>query len=125
MTLGKCKDRKYPPVLSVWISTDGHYAFIEFRTIADAEECRDIGHFKLLGRDLRVGKTKLATGLSGVQSFAETEISAAKSYNFQAFDQLLSDSPTMILLFGEVLDLSQVTSEDDFVAVEVDFRREC
>jgi hypothetical protein len=90
MTLGKCKDRGYLPILSVWISTDGHYAFVEFRTIADTEECRDIGHLKLLGRDLRVGKTKLASGASGVQSLVESEAHQKKKHTFDYYSKLIS-----------------------------------
>jgi hypothetical protein len=34
----KCNTKPGLPVLSAWISSDGHYAFVEFRTI---EECNN------------------------------------------------------------------------------------
>jgi hypothetical protein len=124
LTLGKCKDKGYLPVLSVWISNDGHYAFVEFRSVIDTEECRDIGHLKLMGRDLRVGKTKLASGgMCGQQPSAEGE-----TYNRRPANKIsdtVVKSPTTTLLIEDVLDLSLVTCEEDFDNVEIDFRREC
>ena len=67
----------------------------------------------------------MASGASGVQSLVESEVQNLKKPTFEEFDKLVSQTPTNTLIFGEVLDLSVVTTEDDFVAVEVDFRREC
>ena len=58
MVMGKCKLKPYQPVKSVWISPDGHYAFVEFHSIEDTEECREVGKIRLLGYDLKIGKTK-------------------------------------------------------------------
>ena len=57
--MGKHKKDIYGnPIVSCWISQDGSFAFVEFRTI---EECKDgfcVGQLSLYGRPLKVGRTK-------------------------------------------------------------------
>mmetsp|Transcript_8608 Transcript_8608/g.12845 ORF Transcript_8608/g.12845 Transcript_8608/m.12845 type:complete len:672 (+) Transcript_8608:126-2141(+) len=56
-----------PPVVGAWISTDGHYAFVEFRTVEDASAClNNLGGTMCGAYQLRVGrpKTNAPTGAS-------------------------------------------------------------
>ena len=51
------------PILSAWIGQDGHYAFVEFRSI---EECNNgfcLGQISIYGHPLRVGRTKMPNAL--------------------------------------------------------------
>ena len=38
------------PVLSAWISTDGHYAFVEFRTAEEANNGFMLNNISILGQ---------------------------------------------------------------------------
>jgi hypothetical protein len=47
------------PVVSVWISTDSHYAFVELRTVEEASAALNhLGSVPLAGYHLRVGRPK-------------------------------------------------------------------
>ena len=46
------------PVVSCWISQDGNYAFVEFRSVEEMQQGFILGQLSLLGRPLRVGRTK-------------------------------------------------------------------
>ena len=50
------------PVLSAWISTDGHYAFVEFRP-ADEANCGFLmNNISILGQLVKVGRSKTYVG---------------------------------------------------------------
>lgn len=44
------------PIISTWISNDGHYAFIEFRSIEEAKLGKGLDNVNILGQPLKVGK---------------------------------------------------------------------
>lgn len=50
------------PVLSAWISTDGHYAFVEFRTADEANCGFLLNNISILGQPLKVGRPKTYVG---------------------------------------------------------------
>jgi hypothetical protein len=50
------------PVLSAWISSDGHYAFVEFRTSEEANNGFQLNNFNILGQPLKVGRPKTYQG---------------------------------------------------------------
>ena len=50
------------PVLSAWISTDGHYAFVEFRTAEEANCGFLLNNISILGQPLKVGRPKTYVG---------------------------------------------------------------
>lgn len=57
------------PVLSAWISTDGHYAFVEFRTAEEANNGFMLNNISILGQvykavnqPLKVGRPKTYVG---------------------------------------------------------------
>lgn len=54
----------YPgsPVLSAWISQDGHYAFVEFRSIEEANSAFALNNYPILGQNLKVGRPKTYAG---------------------------------------------------------------
>ena len=47
-----------PPVVSSWISTDGHYGFIEFRTAEEAHLGFALQGMSYLGSELKIGRPK-------------------------------------------------------------------
>jgi splicing factor U2AF 65 kDa subunit len=56
--MGKHKSVMGNPILSCWISQDGHFAFLEFRTVADVTEGFALGQISLMGQPIKVGRTK-------------------------------------------------------------------
>ena len=46
------------PVISSWISTDGHYGFIEFRTAKEADLGFNLQGMSFEGNELRIGRPK-------------------------------------------------------------------
>jgi hypothetical protein len=50
------------PVLSAWISSDGHYAFVEFRTSEEANNGFQLNNLNILGQPLKVGRPKTYQG---------------------------------------------------------------
>lgn len=49
-------------MISAWISNDGHYAFIEFRSIEEAKAGYALNNVTILGQPLRVGKPRTYAG---------------------------------------------------------------
>jgi len=50
------------PVISVWISNDGQYAFIEFRSVEEAQAGYCLNNVSILGQQLRVGRPNTYAG---------------------------------------------------------------
>lgn len=46
------------PVVSSWVSTDGHYGFVEFRTAEEANLGFNLQGMQFQGCDLRIGRPK-------------------------------------------------------------------
>ena len=46
------------PIVSSWISTDGHYGFIEFRTAEEAQKGFSLQGMSFLGSQLKIGRPK-------------------------------------------------------------------
>lgn len=48
--------------MSAWISTDGHYAFVEFRSSEEANNGFLLNNISILGQPLKVGRPKTYVG---------------------------------------------------------------
>jgi len=46
------------PIVSCWISNDGHYAFAEFRSIEEANNSFQLNNIAICGSQLKVGRPK-------------------------------------------------------------------
>ncbi|CBZ54911.1 putative U2 small nuclear ribonucleoprotein auxiliary factor U2AF [Neospora caninum Liverpool] len=47
-----------PPAVKAWRSTDGHYAFVEFRTMEEASNGMQLNGLNCMGFNLRIGRPK-------------------------------------------------------------------
>ena len=66
--MGKYKKENYGnPIVSAWISQDGSFAFVEFRTIDECREGFAVGQLSLYGRPLKVGRTKHSLNSEAVE----------------------------------------------------------
>jgi hypothetical protein len=61
----KANTQQGDPVLSAWISTDGHYAFVEFRSSEEANNGFMLNNLMVLGQPLKVGRPKTYQGAQG------------------------------------------------------------
>ena len=52
------------PVTSCWISSDGHYAFVECRTVEEANSLFNLAGINIKGMDLKIGKPREQAQLS-------------------------------------------------------------
>lgn len=71
------------PVLSVWISNDGHYAFVEFRSIEETQAGYQLNNITLMNQALRVGKPKSYAGnqpptVSGLHALSASAVGLDK-----------------------------------------------
>lgn len=46
------------PVVSTWISSDGHYAFVEFRTAEEATHGFKLQGMNIEGTEIKIGRPK-------------------------------------------------------------------
>jgi len=63
--LGKANDifQNGNPIVGTWISGDGHYAFVDFRTPDEATQGFVLQQVAIKGNYLKVGRPKNATGI--------------------------------------------------------------
>lgn len=47
-----------PPAVKAWRSSDGHYAFVEFRTMEEASNAMQLNGLNCMGFNLRIGRPK-------------------------------------------------------------------
>ncbi len=59
-------DKKEDPVISAWISSDGHYAFVEFRSAEEANKGLELDKITIMGQTLKVGRPKTFQGNFGM-----------------------------------------------------------
>jgi len=112
----------YPgnPVLSSWISQDGHYAFVEFRSIEEANLAFSLNNYPILGQNLKVGRPKT---YSGSQPASATErntlmggytLPTISAYaNITDVNKQGPLKPIRVYLSSEVLCVYKMVSEDD------------
>ena len=68
------------PIVSAWISSDGHYAFVEFRTPEEANQGFALNNIAIMGQPLKVGRPKTYSGLfSMVDETAPNSITAVNT----------------------------------------------
>jgi splicing factor U2AF subunit len=54
------------PIISAWISSDGHYAFVEFRSAEEANKGLDLDKLNIMGQVIKVGRPKTFQGNFGM-----------------------------------------------------------
>lgn len=50
------------PVVSTWISSDSHYAFVEFRTAEEANHGFQLQGMNIQGYEIKIGRPKAYSG---------------------------------------------------------------
>ena len=117
------------PVISSWVSPDGHYAFVEFRTAEEATKGFVLNGFKIMGIPLKVGRPKTYQGLpQSVEDIGPSNTVAAilmktkknipvKTYKFVM--------PTKILCLNSIIKGLDIEDEDKYNEIAEDIKSEC
>jgi RNA recognition motif-containing protein len=112
----------YPgnPVLSSWISQDGHYAFVEFRSIEEANLAFSLNNYPILGQNLKVGRPKTYSGSQPASATERNTIMGGYTLPTISAYANITDvnkqgplKPTKVFLSSQVLCVHGMVSEED------------
>jgi splicing factor U2AF subunit len=77
-------EKEDKPIVDAWISGDGHYAFVEFRTIKDAHLGFNLTQISIHGHALKVGKPRIANS-----SYAMMQQQMAQQHQGNRYDDVV------------------------------------
>lgn len=82
------------PIVDAWISSDGHYAFVEFRTIKDAHLGFHLTQISIHGYALKVGKPRIANSsyAAAIQQHAQNKFDDVVKISQQASGGFINPS---------------------------------
>ena len=122
------------PIVSAWISSDGHYAFVEFRTPEEANQGFALNNIAIMGQPLKVGRPKTYQGvfmmddISMNNSVTAVDTGAAV---LQAGTMKIPELgrkvqlPTKILCFKKIVDGINIDDESKYKEISEDIKIEC
>jgi splicing factor U2AF subunit len=114
-------------VLSAWISTDGHYAFVEFRSAEEASNGFLLNNISILGQPLKVGRPKTWQGeensiQDGVLPNTVGAVLQAGTMSCQMMGRKVT-YPTRILMFSKLID--KIDLFEEYADICDDIKEEC
>ncbi len=124
----KANTKPGDPVLSAWISTDGHYAFVEFRSAEEANNGFQLNNILILGQPLKVGRPKTYTGALSLMEdgICNTVAAALQAGTMNALvEGNKIQFPTRILCFRDLVRDINIEDEEEYASVLEDVREEC
>ncbi len=117
------------PILSAWISTEGHYAFVEFRSAEEANNGFLLNNISILGQPLKVGRPKTYTGTFSLMedgSLCNTVAAALSSGTMTAPAQgRRVQFPTRILCFVNIAKGLNIDQDEEYTLLKEDIIEEC
>lgn len=117
------------PIVSAWISSDGRYAFAEFRTAEEASMGFILAGSVVQGQTLKVGRPKTYSG--SIMDIPETNISntvAAVLHSGVTKKEPIMHKiqyPTKILCFKDICKDLNIDDEDEYNFIKEDIQLEC
>jgi hypothetical protein len=117
------------PVINAWVSPDGHYAFVEFRTAEEATKGFILNGFKFLDLPLKVGRPKTYQGLpqnaedvGPSNTVAAILLKSKKSVPVKTYKYVM---PTKVLCLNSIIKGLDIEDEDKYQEVVDDIKGEC
>ena len=117
------------PVISAWVSPDGHYAFVEFRTAEEATKGFILNGFKIMGVPLKVGRPKTYQGLPQTveevgpsNTVAAILLKSKKNIQAKTYKYI---NPTRVLCLNNIIKGLDIEDEDKYNEVAEDIKNEC
>lgn len=117
------------PIVSAWISSDGHYSFIEFRTPEEANQGFALNNITIMGMPLKVGRPKTYSGMFPL--IEDNNLSNTVAAVLQAGTMTAPVTgrkvqfPTKILCFKKIVEDIDIDDEEKYKEVEEDIKFEC
>ena len=120
---------KEQPVIGAWVSPDGHYAFVEFRTAEEATKGFILNGFKIMGVPLKIGRPKTYQGLP--QTILETGPSntvasilmkSKKNIQIKKYKIVM---PSKVLCLNSIIKGIDIEEEEKYNEIKEDLKNEC
>ena len=122
------------PIVSAWISSDGHYAFVEFRTPEEANQGFALNNIAIMGQPLKVGRPKTYQGVFMMDDIsmnnsvtAVNTVAAVLQAGTMKIPELgrKVQFPTKILWFKKIVDGINIDDESKYKEISEDIKIEC
>ena len=122
------------PIVSAWISSDGHYAFVEFRTPEEANQGFALNNIAIMGQPLKVGRPKTYQGVFMMDDIsmnnsvtAVNTVAAVLQAGTMKIPELgrKVQFPTKILCFKKIVDGINIDDESKYKEISEDIKIEC
>ena len=122
------------PIVSAWISSDGHYAFVEFRTPEEANQGFALNNIAIMGQPLKVGRPKTYQGVFMMDDIsmnnsvtAVNTVAAVLQAGTMKIPELgrKVQFPTKILCFKKIVDGINIDDESKYKEIREDIKIEC
>ena len=120
---------KEQPVIGAWVSPDGHYAFVEFRTAEEATKGFILNGFKIMGVPLKIGRPKTYQGLpqtieeSGPSNtVASILMKSKKNLQVKKYKVIM---PTKVLCLNSIIKGLDIEEEEKYNEIKDDIKNEC
>ena len=122
------------PIVSAWISSDGHYAFVEFRTPEEANQGFALNNIAIMGQPLKVGRPKTYQGVFMMDDIcmnnsvtAVITVAAVLQAGTMKIHELgrKVQFPTKILCFKKIVDGINIDDESKYKEISEDIKIEC
>ena len=122
------------PIVSAEISSDGHYAFVEFRTPEEANQGFALNNIAIMGQPLKVGRPKTYQGVFMMDDIsmnnsvtAVNPVAAVLQAGTMKIPELgrKVQFPTKILCFKKIVDGINIDDESKYKEISEDIKIEC
>ena len=122
------------PIVSAWISSDGHYAFVEFRTPEEANQGFALNNIAIMGQPLKVGRPKTYQGIFMMDDIsmnnsvtAVNTVAAVLQAGTMKIPELgrKVQFPTKILCFKKIVEGINIDDESKYKEISEDIKIEC
>jgi len=127
-----------PPVISTWLSSEGKFGFVEFRSPEEATSALMLDGCNFMGRTLRLGRPKdympidsaggSTAALGMPLGFGLGMASSATSANALPLgirQPIAAPTPTTVLVLLNMVTKEEVMNDEDYLDIVDDVRDEC
>ena len=120
---------KEQPVIGAWVSPDGHYAFVEFRTAEEATKGFILNGIKIMGVPLKIGRPKTYQGLPQTNeengpsnTVASIIMKSKKKVEIKKYKVIL---PTKVICLNSIIKGINIEEDDKYNEIKDDLKNEC
>eukprot|EP01015_Nassula_variabilis_P006719 TRINITY_DN1511_c0_g2_i7.p1 TRINITY_DN1511_c0_g2~~TRINITY_DN1511_c0_g2_i7.p1 ORF type:complete len:465 (-),score=82.15 TRINITY_DN1511_c0_g2_i7:110-1504(-) len=135
--LRKMNVNTHPPgnsIISAWISPDGHYSFVEFRTPEEANNGFALNNVAIFGQPLKVGRPRAYAASQNMPSPFEGLLNPLAGLGEMGGDQqtgtpnqsaLKVQPPSRILVLKNIVEIHELEIDEEYASIMEDIKEEC